>query len=81
MLVAMSAIHHVNPVLIEKDGLFLHGAYKGHEISKEINDALQVHTTIFYSLNNVGETDSSLENDWETYRQQFLAISKGIRIH
>lgn len=81
VLVAMSAIHHVNPVLIEKDGLFLHGAYKGHEISKEVSDALQAHTETFCSPNNVGETYSSLENDWETYRQQFLAISKGIRIH
>ncbi|OOP56200.1 MAG: hypothetical protein AYP45_10410 [Candidatus Brocadia carolinensis] len=81
VLVAMSAIHHVYPVLIEKDGLFLTGASKSHEISKEVNDALQAHTKTFCSLNNVGETYSLLENDWETYRQQFLTISKGIRIH
>lgn len=75
ILVAMSAVHHVNTVLVEQDGLFSNGVYKVHGISKEmrdaINDALKAHAKAF----------SFPKDDWKTYRQQFITMSKGIRIH
>ncbi|MCC7212221.1 MAG: hypothetical protein E3K40_05295 [Candidatus Brocadia sp.] len=75
ILVAMSAIHHVNPALVEQDGLLPTGAYKAHEISKEMRDAIDD------ALKAHAEKYSSLRDDWEMYRHQFIAISKGIRIH
>ena len=35
ILVAMSAIHHVNTVLVEQDGLFSNGAYKALKCQKK----------------------------------------------